>query len=148
MPLIVSEQNPEKLGKTVAEFDVGHALGKFPKTKFSMIIPQITEKLKEHSEIDTIVLMGLETHICVEQTSMDLLSSGKYSVHIAADCVLSRSSEDRSLALNRLRDMGCIISSSENIIFKLLKDKEHPKFNDVRKLVTEPSAFTGLTFKL
>lgn len=87
------------------------------------------------------MLMGLESHICVEQTAMDLLSTGKYDVHIVADCVLSRTFGDREMALARLREMGCIVTSSENVIFKLLRDKNNPKFNDVRKLVTETSAF-------
>lgn len=71
-----------------------------------------------------------------------------YSVHIAADCTMSRSLEDRALALERLKNIGCCISTSENIIFKLLKDKNNPAFNEVRKLVMEISVDTGLTPKL
>lgn len=148
IPLIVTEQNPDRLGATVAEFDTKHSVGVYAKTKFSMVIPEVVDYLKQSQELDSIVLMGLETHICVEQTAMDLLSLERFSVHIVADCVLSRSSEDRMFALNRLEKMGCVITSSENVLFKLIKDKNHTKFNDIRKLVTEPSAFPGLTNKM
>ncbi|CRL08060.1 CLUMA_CG020837, isoform A [Clunio marinus] len=123
VPLIVSEQNPSKLGKTVSELNIDHAMEKFSKTQFSMITPEIKNILDKLDNVDSIILMGLESHICVEQTAMDLLSDGKYSVHIATDCILSRSTGDLLMALSRLQNMGCIISTSENIIFKLLKDK-------------------------
>lgn len=112
-----------------------------------MCIPAVQQELAKLN-IESIVLFGLEGHICVEQTALELLASDKYVVHVVADCVLSRSQEDRMLALERLRACGCIIATSENVIFKLMKDKEHPKFNDVRKLVTEPSSVTGLCNKL
>lgn len=148
IPLIVTEQNPEKLGKTIQELDTKNAVGVYAKTKFSMFVPEVREYLSKSSNIESIVLMGLESHICVEQTAMDLLSTGKYDVHIVADCVLSRTFGDRAMALERLREMGCIVSTSENIIFKLLRDKNHPKFNDVRKLVTSTSVFPECTNKL
>lgn len=143
VPLIVTEQNPEKLGATIKEFNIEHAIGTYGKTKFSMIIPEVVEKLKKMNDVETVVLFGLESHICVEQTAMDLLSLGKFDVHVVADCVLSRTLDDRQLALKRLENLGCFITSSENVIFKLLQDKNHPKFNDVRKLVAEPTVFPG-----
>lgn len=144
----MTEQNPEKLGKTLPEFDLQHAAGIFPKTKFSMAIPEVMNYLKSSNEIDSVVLMGLESHICVEQTAMDILSMEKYAVHIVADCVLSRTEHDREFALKRLDKMGCHVTTSENCIFKLIRDKNHPKFNDIRKLVAEPSTFPFLTNKL
>lgn len=132
----------------MTNFDINHAIGVFAKTKFSMVIPEINEILVKAANIDSIVLMGLESHICVEQTAMDLLALDRYKVHIVADCVLSRTTSDRDMALERLREMGCTISTSENIIFKLLKDKNHSKFNDIRKLVAEATVFPGLSNKL
>jgi hypothetical protein len=72
---------------------------------------------------------------------MDLLSMERFNVHVIADCALSRNGDDRRFALRRLQNMGCLISSSENVIFKLMRDKNHPKFDEVRRLVTEPSVF-------
>lgn len=144
----MTEQYPEKLGKTCAELDISHAQGVFDKTKFSMCIPEVEKILGKNPNVDSIVLFGLESHICVEQTAIDLLLTEKYNVHVVADCVLSRTLEDRIFALERLRNSGCIISTSENVIFKLMKDKNHPKFNDVRHLISEPSSSTGLCNKL
>lgn len=148
IPLIVTEQNPDRLGKTIAEFDTKHAVGIYEKTKFSMAIPEVVEFLKKSNELESIVLLGLEAHICVEQTAMDLLSLERFNIHVVADGVLSRTAEDRLFALNRLEKMGCFITSSENVLFKLIKDKNHAKFNDIRKLVTETSVFPGLINKM
>lgn len=141
IPLIVSEHYPEKLGSTVSELNVDHAVKKFPKTKFSMVVPEISDHLKSLNDVDDVILMGLEAHICLEQTAMDLLSLNKFNVHVVADCALSRTTDDRSLALNRLDKMGCIVTTSENVLFKLIKDKNHPKFNIIRDLVATPSVF-------
>jgi nicotinamidase-related amidase len=122
----------------------------FAKTKFSMCINEVNDLLVKFNEdgFQSIVLFGIEAHICVEQTTLDLLAGEKYDVHIVADCTLSRNQEDRLLAFERMRNAGAIITTSENVIFKLMKDKNHPKFNEVRKLVTEPSCPTGLCNKL
>ncbi|KAG1679071.1 Isochorismatase domain-containing protein 1 [Nymphon striatum] len=140
IPLIATEQYPKGLGSTVEELDISHAVGIFPKTKFSMVIPEIEEHLQN---ISTVILFGLEAHVCVEQTAIELMLRG-INVHVVADATSSRSQEDRLLSFQRLRQAGCCISTSESIIFKLLKDKNHPQFNEVRKLVSQASPNTGL----
>uniref|UniRef100_A0A336MNS6 Isochorismatase domain-containing protein 1 n=1 Tax=Culicoides sonorensis TaxID=179676 RepID=A0A336MNS6_CULSO len=147
VPLIATEHYPEKLGRIVKELDISHAKGVIPKTRFSMMVPEVQAKIKElykNDDLESVVLFGLEAHICVEQTAMDFLKDG-LAVHVVADCSVSRSLEDRSLALERLKQIGCFVTTSENVIFKLMKDKNHPEFNQVRKLVTETSADTGLS---
>ncbi|XP_039453204.1 isochorismatase domain-containing protein 1 [Culex pipiens pallens] len=146
IPLMVTEHYPEKLGKIVPELDIAHAKAVFPKTLFSMMIPEVKSKINElygSGNLETVVLFGLESHICLEQTAMDLLKDG-YTVHVAADCSVSRTQEDRKLALERLRQYGCFVSTSENIIFKLMKDKNHPAFDTVRHVVRDASVDTGL----
>lgn len=142
--LIVSEQNPEKLGSTVPELSTAHAVGVHSKLDFSVMrdakLKQLISNLKG---IESVVLFGLETHICIEQTAIDLLDSG-YDVHVVADCTTSRSAEDRSLAFQRLMQIGCSITTSESVIFKLIQGKNHPKFGLVRGLVNKPSTETGL----
>lgn len=141
IPLIVSEHYPEKLGSTVPELDISHSAMKFHKTKFSMIVPEVTAYLNSLKDVDDVFLFGLEAHICLEQSAMDILAMNKFNCHIVADCVLSRTQEDRTLALSRLDKMGCLITSSENVLFKLIRDKNHPKFNVIRDLVASPSQF-------
>ncbi|XP_050087952.1 isochorismatase domain-containing protein 1-like [Anopheles aquasalis] len=146
VPLIVTEHYPEKLGRIVKELDISHAKGVFPKTLFSMMIPDVQRRIEElygREGPETVVLFGLESHICLEQTAMDLLSQG-YTVHVAADCSVSRTQEDRKLALQRLQQYGCFVSTSENIIFKLMRDKQHPAFDKVRHVVRDPSIDTEL----
>lgn len=148
--LIASEQYPEKLGHTVSELNTTHAIGIFPKLTFSMVAEndalnggQLLKAIRQREHIRSIVLFGLETHVCVEQTAMDLLAYD-YDVHIVADCTISRTEEDRRMAFERLRQIGCFVTTSESVIFKLMRTKEHPAFNEIRKLVAEASAETGL----
>lgn len=70
----------------------------------------------------------------MEQTAIDLREQD-INVYIVADCCCSRLNQDRDLALNRLRQAGCVITTSESVIFDLVRDKNNPKFDDVRKLV-------------
>lgn len=65
-------------------------------------------------------------------------------VHVVADCSLSRNADDRRLAFERMRQIGCFLTTSENVIFKLLRTKDNPCFNEVRKFVAQASADTGL----
>ncbi|XP_055853374.1 isochorismatase domain-containing protein 1 [Episyrphus balteatus] len=142
VPLIATEHYPEKLGKTAQELDVGHAAGIISKTKFSMMVPQLEAKIKElfpNEKPKDVVLFGLESHVCIEQTAIDLIEND-YKVNLVADCCCSRLNQDRDLALDRLKELGCIITTSESVIFNLMQDKNHPKFNIVRKFIAEPSA--------
>jgi len=84
------------------------------------------------------------TDICVEQTAIDLLEQN-INVYIVADCCSSRLNQDRDLALDRLRQAGCVITTSESVIFDLVRDKNNPKFDVVRKLVNQPSVDMELT---
>lgn len=146
VPMIVSEQNPKALGKTIPEFDISGAKGPFPKTQFSMYTPEICKELStlcSGQKPDSVILIGIETHVCIENTAIDLRQNG-YEVHTVADCCSSRTQEDRLLALERMRGMGCHITTSENVIFKLLGDSKHKEFKNVQSLVKTPSLYTGL----
>ncbi|KAG8782032.1 hypothetical protein FRC15_007662 [Serendipita sp. 397] len=105
VPVIATEQNPRALGSTVEELDLGklgdlHA-GTFPKTKFSMVIPEVQSKLQELGT-QSVVIFGIESHVCVFQTVLELLEAG-YSVHVVADAVSSCNKEEVPLALASLR---------------------------------------------
>lgn len=146
IPLLVTEHYPEKLGRIVKDLDISHAKAVIPKTLFSMVVPELETKIKElfpTNPPESVVLFGLEAHICVEQTAIDLLARD-YQIHLVADCSMSRTQEDRLLAFKRLQQQGCFLTTSESVIFKLMKDKNHPKFDVVRKLVNNVSEDTGL----
>lgn len=146
VPMIVSEQNPKALGKTIPAFDISGAKGPFAKTQFSMCTPEINKELSticSGQKPDSVILIGLETHVCIENTAVDLRQGG-YEVHTVADCCTSRTQEDRLLALERMREMGCHITTSENVIFKLMADAKHKEFKTIQGLVKTPTLYTGL----
>lgn len=137
IPVLVTEQNPRALGTTVAELELAklgnlHA-GTFAKTKFSMFIPEVQSKLHENG-IQTIVLFGLESHVCVLQTTLDLLKNG-YVVHIVADAVSSCNKEEIPIALARLRQAGAIVTTSESLAFQLMGDANSDIFKEFSGLV-------------
>ena len=86
-------------------------------------------------EITSVVLAGLETHVCVAQTALDLLARG-LGVCVAVDAVTSRHALDHEIALRRLEAAGAILSTSEAILFEWCRSAEHPQFQQIRKLVT------------
>ena len=87
----------------------------------------------------TVVLCGLETHVCVSQTALDLLAAGR-TVFVAVDAVAARHQLDHDVALRRLEGAGAILTTSEAILFEWCRTADHPRFQDVRKLVLERPA--------
>jgi nicotinamidase-related amidase len=81
-----------------------------------------------------VVLCGLETHVCVAQTALDLLAEG-YAVVLAVDAITSRCPLDRDVALRRLEGSGAVPTTSEAILFEWCRTAAHPEFQAVRKLV-------------
>lgn len=77
--------------------------------------------------------------MCVEQTAFELINK-EINVWLVADCCASRLEQDRNLALERLRSIGCNITTSESVIFNLMQDKNHKSFKEIAKLVKKVSA--------
>ncbi|KAF9824804.1 hypothetical protein SFRURICE_019851 [Spodoptera frugiperda] len=134
IPVYVSEQYPKGLGHTTKDINISDAALVYPKTKFSMYTPELEEKLKQDVPDLTSV-----AHVCIEQTVIDLLSKD-IVVHVLADGVSSRSLLDRGLALQRLQSIGCFVGTSENVLFKLMRDKNHPVFKQISKLNMVPTS--------
>jgi len=133
IPVIASEQQPFK--PTVAELDAtGWSL--YKKTKFSMCIDAVKEKIKEMKHLQNIYLFGIETHVCVLQTALDLLREG-YRVYLVSDAVSSQRIVDRQVALERLGRAGVIITTAESAIYELLKDAKHRQFKLILPLVKD-----------
>lgn len=80
------------------------------------------------------VLFGIEAHACVQQTAFDLLELG-YHTHVVVDGVSSQVEVDRAVALERLRGVGCFLTTSESLLLELLGDAKHPKFKEVSTLL-------------
>jgi nicotinamidase-related amidase len=84
--------------------------------------------------IAAVVLAGLETHICIAQTALDLLTQGQ-AVFVAVDAVAARHRIDHEIALRRLEGAGAVLTTSEAVLFEWCRSAEHPQFQAVRKLV-------------
>lgn len=145
IPLVVTEQYPKGLGKTVSELDVSHAAGVFEKTKFSMVLPAVETLLKTlcNGHVKHIVLFGVETHVCIQQTVIDFLERG-YEVHVVADATSSRSQMDRLFALQRFQNVGATVTTSEAVLLQLVGDKDHPLFKEVQGLIKVSAPVSGL----
>eukprot|EP01114_Cavostelium_apophysatum_P023845 TRINITY_DN9113_c0_g1_i1.p1 TRINITY_DN9113_c0_g1~~TRINITY_DN9113_c0_g1_i1.p1 ORF type:complete len:201 (-),score=30.68 TRINITY_DN9113_c0_g1_i1:29-631(-) len=146
IPIVVTEQNPRALGKTVDELEsimTGNPkVQKFSKMKFSMVIPEVSEMLKKE-KIKSILLVGIEAHVCVFQTAQDLVEEG-YDVHIIADGVSSQRSSDRKIAFERMKQFGAFITTSESAVFQMLRSAEHPSFKPLQPLFKEEHLACGL----
>jgi len=136
VPVFVTEQYPKGLGETAAEiksvFDDG--TGVFEKTTFSScgaesFVAGLTER-----GIEQVMICGLETHICVNQTAHDLLESG-LQVHVLSDCVTSRFEYNRLAGLTKMQSSGVIESSIEMALFELIRDSRHEKFKEIQSLI-------------
>jgi nicotinamidase-related amidase len=135
IPIIWCQQVPEALGPTIPQ--IAELLcddQPINKSSFSCCgDEQFTDRLNTLNR-SNIILCGIETHVCIYQTALDLLAKGRY-VTVAADAVSSRTQENKQLALNRMKLKGVDISSVEMTLFELLKTAKHPQFRDIAKLV-------------
>lgn len=139
MPIVVTEQYPKVFGPTVKDCfaDQSHldSLTKFPKKLFSMMTPEVTDRVNSLN-VNTFILLGIEAHVCVQQTALDLLELG-HEVHIIADGISSQQSYDREIALQRLVNAGAYITTAQSAVFMLMQSAEHPKFKAISKLVVD-----------
>jgi nicotinamidase-related amidase len=131
VPVLVSEQYPKGLGPTVLPL---RAEGTVEKVTFSaMATEAFAERLNELGRRD-VVVVGMETHICVAQTCRDLLESG-YRVWLVADACLSRRELDWSLGVERIRSDGGTIGTSEAVLFELVGTAASPYFRELSKRI-------------
>jgi nicotinamidase-related amidase len=135
LPVAATEQYPKGLGPTVAE--LAQRLPARPdKVAFSCCaIPAVVEGFRAAAR-PKVVLAGLETHVCVLQTALDLMSQD-FRVYIAVDAVASRFTVDHEQALRRLDRAGAIITTSETTVFEWLGGANHPRFKQVSALIQE-----------
>ena len=134
--MIVTEQYPKGLGHTANEI-VSVLPSKFhpiEKTAFSSCGAQeFIEKLNA-TNTKQVLICGLETHICVNQTAHDLLSEG-FDVHILEDAVGSRTRENRHTGLEKMRASGVVPSCVEMALFELMGDSKDQNFKAIQQLI-------------
>jgi len=134
VPIIVTEQYPKGLGKTVSDV-TNNFKGSltFEKTTFSGCTSEVTSALKGLGR-KKIIITGMETHVCVFQTVRDLLAKG-YQVFVVGDAVCSRTKENYLNGLSLISSMGAVVTNTETIFFDLMKQAGTPMFRELSKLI-------------
>lgn len=136
IPVVVTEQYPNGLGHTAEEikFVLPDDFEVFEKTAFSSCgAAAFVAKLGELG-VKQVVLCGLETHVCVNQTAHDLLERG-FQVHILMDCVCSRFEHDKAAGIAKMQMSGVVPSSIEMALFELMRDANHANFKEIQALI-------------
>ena len=135
IPVIVTEQYPKGLGQTVRE--IREALTVYqPVEKFAFSCcgePAFMNALKELKR-KTVLLAGMETHVCILQTCVDLLEAG-FNVHLVRDAVCSRTKENWKTGTEFMRDAGAIVTCTETVLFQLLKVAGTEDFKTISKRI-------------
>lgn len=135
IPILWVEQNPEGIGLTIPE--IAHLLPDIqPISKFSFSCCDSDRFMQALKALNRkqILIAGIETHICVYQTAIDL-SGLKYEVQVVADAVSSRTVENRQIGLEKTKDAGASLTSVETALFELLKVAKGAKFKEILKIV-------------
>lgn len=135
IPITLSEQYPEKLGPTAAE--LLRAAGDAPrvtKRTFSTLADPTARDHVTRLRRPTLLLIGIETHVCVQQTALDLLAAGMMPV-LLADAVSSRRPTDHEIALQRMRSAGAVVTTVESALYELMHEAGTPLFRKILPLV-------------
>jgi len=134
VPILHTEQYPQGLGPTHPDIQA-HLTGKpISKTCFSSCGAEGMTDIISDSTREQWIIMGMETHICVTQTCMDLLALDK-TVIIVEDGVCSRTKDNFRNGIDRMRQAGAIIANTESVLFEWLGDASHDQFRSLSKLI-------------
>lgn len=135
VPVIVTEQYPKGLGRTVEVLQSQISTAdQIEKTCFSCAeVDEFMSSLRA-SQRRQVILTGMEAHICVLQTALALLAQG-FEVFVVEDAICSRTQQNQDNALQRLRQAGVIITNTESVLFEWLSDAKHPEFRTLSKLI-------------
>ncbi len=135
LPTLATEQNPGRLGPSTPDLAalVADRPGKM--TFHCLGAPGIAGPL-EAGGVRHVTLAGIEAHVCVAQTALELIDRG-YRVQVAVDAVGSRFAEDRAVALGRLDRAGATLTTAEAVLFEWVESADHPSFRAISALVKE-----------
>lgn len=135
IPVIVTEQYPKGLGQTIGEIrEALPSYGPVEKLTFGCCGEPAFLKALHSTGRKKIILCGMETHVCVLQTCIGVLSEG-YSVHTVSDAVCSRTKENYGIGLEFMRDAGSVITCTETVLFQLLERAGTGEFKIISKRI-------------
>lgn len=131
---IVTEQYPQGLGNTCEEIILAETTPIIEKINFSCMLSEAVDEQLKLSNTKSLIICGVEAHVCVLKTALEAIDQG-YEVHVVADAVSSRTSENKLLALERMRQSGIYITSVEMILFMLMNKAGTDEFKAISKLI-------------
>ena len=136
IPVTVTEQYPKGLGYTIEPLKrlLNSELDFFEKSTFSCIGCEEVKKHLAAKAPKTVILIGIETHVCVLQTALDCINEG-YQVILLNDAVESRHSIDKETALQTAEAAGVVFMTVESFLFMFMKDSKHQVFRQISKLL-------------
>jgi nicotinamidase-related amidase len=135
VPIAATEQNPNGLGPTMPELaQLMPEIKPLPKFCFSCYQEKGFHDAILGLNRKQVLLCGIEAHICVYQTALELLQNG-YEVQVLADCVSSRTARNRDIALTRMQSEGAKLTTVEMALFELLQTAQSPKFKEISKVI-------------
>jgi nicotinamidase-related amidase len=134
VPVRATEQYPKGLGPTTAEIARRLPSTIPAKTAFSCCGAGTFLEELEMLRRPNVVLVGMETHVCVAQTALDLLHAGLH-VYLPADALAARAAIDHDTALRRLEQAGAVLTTAEAVAFEWMADATHPQFKAVSAMV-------------
>jgi len=137
VPVVITEQYPKGLGSTVSELGGRLSDIAIPEKLRCSAVEALNWGMAAERSDDRfkVVVAGIEAHVCVLQTVLDLLICG-YQVHVAADAIGSRGKLDWKLALKRMASSGAVITTTEAILFEWCETAGTAEFKQLSKLVT------------
>ncbi len=135
LPVMVTEQYPKGLGRTVPELQAALPTYRLvEKMTFDCCgQPTFLPELKDHNR-STVILTGMETHICVLQTCLGLLQGGMH-VHVVQDAICSRTKENWKAGIEFMREAGAVITCTETALFQLLKVAGTEEFKKISQRI-------------
>lgn len=135
VPVLVSEQYPKGLGSTVASVaELAPPGSIMPKLHFSAVADSTIAAVLAAYEREQVLVVGVETHVCVLQTALDLKATGARCI-VVADASSSRTAANKEMALARLREAGVEIASTEMVLFEWLRQAGTPEFKELSRLI-------------
>ena len=132
--IFVSEQNPLKLGKTIPNLLPKVSFNKIQKMDFSLASSKDFLDELDNKKVTNLIVCGFETHICIQQTVLELLEKG-YNVLVISDAMGSRNNSDHEISLQRMLYKGAIITTTESIIFEICKTSDRKEFKEIRNII-------------
>ncbi|EIE9606468.1 isochorismatase family protein [Vibrio parahaemolyticus] len=136
LPILWLEQNPERLGPTAEPIREVLESTHLPITKYTFDgCKEATFNVAvENAKVDTWLVCGIESHICVHQTAVSLRQSG-YRVELVTDCVSSRTAANKALALAKLTANGVVLTGLEMCLYEMVEDCRAPEFKEILALI-------------